>query len=350
MSHSEKRRGKRVKNSTVKTHRKSQFHLPALLEKSYAIKLSEGLSDSTLYMYRHAHKLFIEYLEANNLSLDYRELDVDVCRGFSVWLLNERPANDGHKYKPESAKQKGIKPRSVNDMIKTMRTSFRLLIEDGEVASNPFEGVKAVKQPQKLINVLTAEELKAILMSLDKRNYPQFRDYVLLTLLIESMGRISEVVTLQRADVDLSAKEIVFKSEITKTRAGRILPIQQRTARLLKELIAEVEEFESDYIFLSNYGEPLQPNNFRKRLANYAKKVGIKKKVHPHLIRHSVATIYLESGGNLRYLQSILGHVDQRMTSRYTHLSRAAIAENHQQFSALNEVVGKLNKPRKTKR
>ncbi|WP_409251798.1 tyrosine-type recombinase/integrase [Bacillus sp. SCS-153A] len=350
MAHSEKRRGKRVKQSTVKTHRKNLFDLPTLFEKSYTIKKSEGLSESTLYRYRHAHKLFVQFLETNGHSQDFRELTVDNCRGFSTWLLNDRPRNEGHKYKPESSKTDGISPRSVNDIIKSLRTSFSVLVDDNVIDSNPFDSVKSVKQPQKLINTLTPDELKSLMMSLDKRSYPQFRDYVLITVLIETMARISEVLTLKLSDVDLSSKEIIFKSEITKTRVGRIVPIQQRTARLLKELIVEVEEFESEYVFLSNYGDPLTPNNFRKRLASYAKQVGIKKRVHPHLIRHSAATIYLESGGNLRYLQSLLGHVDQRMTSRYTHLSRASIAENREQFSALNEVMGKLNKPRKLKR
>jgi integrase/recombinase XerD len=350
MAHSEKRRGKRVKSSHVKTHRKNQFHLPTLFEKAYAIKSSEGLADATLYHYSHAQKVFVQFLELRKHSLDFRDLNVDTCREFSTWLLKERMRNDGHKYKPKSAKTKGISPRSVNDFIKTLRTSFGVLVEEGVIDLNPFESVKCVKQPEKLINVLASEELKALLGVMDRRNYAQFRDYVLVNVLIETMARISEVLSLTLADVNLSTKEIVIRPEATKTRVGRIIPIQQRTARLLKELIAEVEEFESDYVFLSNYGEPLQPNNFRKRLANYGKQAGISKHVHPHLIRHSAATIYLESGGNLRYLQSLLGHVDQRMTSRYTHLSRASVAENHEQFSALNQVIGKLNKPRKRKR
>jgi integrase/recombinase XerD len=158
------------------------------------------------------------------------------------------------------------------------------------------------------------------------------------------------VLSLTVHDVDLNAKEVIFRSEITKTRRGRIVPIQARTARLIKELLAETKEFESEYVFLSNYGEQLTPDHFRKRLLKYAERVGIKKRVYPHLLRHTAATMYLEAGGNLRYLQAILGHVDQRMTSRYTHVSRISIAENHRQYSPLNQVVGKLNKPRKIKR
>lgn len=351
MAHSENRRGKVVKGErTIKGSRKSIYSLESLFDKAYNAKAAEGLADGTLYRYRNSHKLFLDYLDLVGVEKDVRNINLDICREFVTYLLNDRVKFDGHKYKPDTAKTEGVSPRYANDIIKTLRTSFRVLQTDGLVSENIFESVKTVKQPEKLINVLTAEELKALLAAPDQRQYSSFRDYVALICMIDTMARIGEVLTLTVHDVDLNAREVVFKSEITKTRRGRIVPIQPRTARLIKELLVEVAEFESEYIFLSNYGEPLQPNHFRKQLLKYAKKAGIKKRVHPHLVRHSTATLYLEGGGNLRYLQSLLGHVDQRMTARYTHLSRQSIADNHEQYSALNQVIGKLNKPRKIKR
>lgn len=349
MAHSEKRKGRRVKTSRS-TRRNNDLYLPALFEQAYRIKKSEGLADGTLSRYDYAIRLFIDYLHTKNHSLDFAELDNDTCREFASWLLKDKPRFDGHKFKSDSEKTKGVSPRYVNDLIKSIRTLFRVLVEEKTIDTNPFESVKAVKQPEKLINVLTPEELRQLLNVIDKNNYVSFRDYCIITLCIDTMARIGEVLNLTLAEVDLHAKEIVFKETVTKTRRGRIVPIQSRTARLLRELISEVEEFDSEYIFLSNYGEPLTTNHFRHRLKGYAKQAGIRKNVHPHLLRHSAATIYLESGGNLRFLQSILGHVDQRMTSRYTHLSRGSIAENHESYSAMNQVLDKLNRQRKTKR
>lgn len=351
MAHSENRRGKAVKGDRIiKGSRKAIYSLETLFDKSYNAKVAEGLAEGTLYNYRNAHNLFLEYLGVVGVRKDIRHIDVDICREFVTYLLKERVKFDGHKYKPDEVKTKGSLPRYVNDVVKVLRTSFRVLQTDGLVSENIFEQVKTVKQPEKLINVLTADELKALLDAPDQRQYSQFRDYVALIVMIDCMARVSEVLTLTVHDVDLNAREVVFRSEITKTRRGRIVPIQPRTARLIKELLIEVAEFESEYIFLANYGAPLQPNHFRKQLLRYAKKAGINKRVHPHLIRHSTATMYLEGGGNLRYLQSLLGHVDQRMTARYTHLSKQSIADNHEQYSALNQVIGKLNKPRKIKR
>lgn len=347
MAHSENRRGKSVKNVRV---RKSVNDLDSLFKKAYYVKVTEGLAEGTLWKYENAHRLFLRYLDDYEIEKDIRGIDVDICRDFVTYLLKERVQFDGHKFKPDSSKVTGLSPRYTNDIIKTMRTTFRVLKDDGLISENFFESVKTVNEPEKLINVLTVEELHALISVPDQREYASFRDYVAIHVLIDSMARISEVLTLTIHDVFLSEREVVFKPEITKTRRGRIVPIQPRTARLLKELMDDVKEFDSEYIFLSNYGEPLQPNHFRKQLMKYAKQAGIKKHVHPHLLRHSAATIYLEGGGDLRHLQSLLGHVDQRMTAKYTHLSRQSIAHNHEEYSALNQVIGKLNKPRKRKR
>ncbi|PJN90579.1 tyrosine-type recombinase/integrase [Bacillus sp. mrc49] len=351
MSKTDKRRGKYVKSDRInKGKRNSIYELASLFEKAYNAKVAEGLAKGTLFRYQHAHSLFIHFLEEKGIQADIRFINVDICREFVTFLLTERVKFDGHRFKPDTSKTEGVSPRYTNDLIKTLRTTFRTLQQDELVDANPFEGVKCVKQPEKLINVLTSSELKALLEAPDQRRYASFRDYVALITMIDTMARVSEILSLTVEDVDLNAKEVIFRSEITKTRRGRIVPIQPKTARLLKELIAEVKEFDSDYIFLANYGEPLNPNTFRRRLLSYANKAGINKRVHPHLIRHSTATMYLEGGGNLRYLQALLGHVDQRMTSKYTHLSKQSIADNHEQYSALNQVVGKLNKPRKVKR
>ncbi|USK33056.1 tyrosine-type recombinase/integrase [Bacillus sp. F19] len=348
--HSENRRGKRVKTDrTIKGSRKNIYSISALLEKAYFAKKAEGLAEGTLFRYKHSHSLLLEYLTQNDVT-DIRDLSLDICRKFVTWLLEERVKNDGHKYKPDYEKTNGVSPRYANDIIKTLKTSFSVLVADELIVGNPFEKVKVVKQPEKLIEVLSVDDLKRLLGVMDRRDYASFRDYVVVNVILDTLCRVGEILSLRLTDVDLSRKEIVIQAQNTKTRKGRILPIQSRTARLIGELITEVSEFESEYIFLANYGELLTTNNFRKRLSAHAKKAGIKKKVHPHLLRHTAATLYLEAGGNLRYLQALLGHTDQRMTSRYTHISRASIADNHSLYSPLNQVVGNLNKPRKTKR
>lgn len=120
--------------------------------------------------------------------------------------------------------------------------------------------------------------------------------------------------------------------------------------RLITELLDEVEEFETEYVFTSNYGEPLKDDQYRNRLKEHAKKAGLNLRIYPHLFRHTAATHFLENGGDIRHLQKILGHADLRMVERYTHLSKEAIKEQHDKYAPINGLMGALQKERKIKR
>lgn len=171
-----------------------------------------------------------------------------------------------------------------------------------------------------------------------------------MNVLLDAFLRITEALTLTIKDVDLDSRTIIVRGYNAKSRKARLVPISGSTVNLLRELIEETREFKTDYIFLSNYGEPLDRNHFRKRLKEFAHKAGIQKNVHPHLFRHTGATMFLEAGGDIRHLQMILGHADLRMVMRYTHLSKDALRNQHQKYSVLNQILGSLNKPRKIKR
>lgn len=330
--------------------RKSLIDVRLLLEKAYFIKESEGLAEGTLYRYRHVHNLFTEFLEKYDYPLDIRGIDADTCRAFINWVYKARPKNENHPFKNVESKAKGVSARYVNDIIKTLKTSFKVLKENGHISKNPFEKIKPIKQPVEVIQILTPDELRRLLKQPDRTRYAPFRDYVLITFMLDTMCRVSEALNLTKYDIDFDAKTVVFHGENVKTRRGRIVPIQARTARLLRELLLEIQDFDTDFIFVTNNGSKYSKNHFRHRLKRYAEQAGIKKGVYPHLLRHSAATIYLENGGNIRYLQSILGHVDLRMTTKYTHLTQKGVKQNHAEFSAINAVVDNLSRPRKIKR
>ncbi|MBY0098664.1 tyrosine-type recombinase/integrase [Mesobacillus maritimus] len=349
--HSERRKWKRVKTVRSGVSSPSNNDLDVLFQNYYDVKLAEGRAKQTLEKYRLIYGNLCKYLDVHGIGRDIRNIDVGLVRKYISWLLKDYVQFEKHKFKPDYAKKRGLSPQTTNDYLKTLRTFFRFLVEEGKVDVNPFEAVNSVKYTDTEILVLTAEELKVLLEAPDKRTYTGFRDYVLMTLLIDTMTRINEALSLKTSDVDFSNNTITVRATIAKNRKARIIPIQKQTAKLLKELIKEIEEFECEYIFLANYGERLTSNHFRNMLRrHYIKKAGIKKRVHPHLFRHTAATMFLESGGDIRHLQLLLGHSDLRMVMRYTHLSNRALKEQHDRHSALNQLTGKLNQKRKTKR
>lgn len=204
-----------------------------------------------------------------------------------------------------------------------------------------MEGVKNVSEPEEEIVVLNADELRRLLNIPNQRHYAEFRDYVLMHVIIDGMTRISETLGLKHSDIDFAIRTATIPASIAKSRKARTIPLQPVTVRLLKELITENKaDFDSDYIFLSNYGEPLTRDHFRNRLNGYAKKAGITKNVHPHLFRHTAATMFLESGGDIRHLQLLLGHADLPIVLKYTHLSKESLINQHEKYSAMNLVTG----------
>lgn len=349
-NHSEKRKGKSVKRSRA-VARKSADDLDVLYAKFKEIKQAEGRSERTLGQYDENYGFFTSFLDLHGIERKVSTIDKDIIRKYIVYMRDDWVKFDGHKYKTEEYMTKGLAPSTINTRLKTLRVMFKCLVEEEYVTNNPMIGVKNITEPDGIINVLSAEELKQLLAAPNQRDYTQFRDYVLMYFLVESMCRIGETLSLRKQDFDFYNKTVTIPAGIAKSRKARTLPLGQTMIRLIKELIAENNtDFDSEYIFLSNYGEPLKSNHFRKRLNEYAKMACIDKNVHPHLIRHSAATIFLESGGDIRHLQLLLGHADLRVVIRYTHLSQQSLRNQHDKYSALNQVTGKLNKPRKIKR
>ncbi|PWK14265.1 tyrosine-type recombinase/integrase [Tumebacillus permanentifrigoris] len=321
--------------------------LEELFQVFYDAKVSEGVSKRTLETYRENFRFLCDFLDRIQLPHDVSHVDAELLRRYQSWMLTAKLRFDGHEHKSDKEKTVGLSPVTVNTRTKNLRTMFRFLRTEGLIEVDPWEHVRKVEEPESEIKVLTVEQLQKLLQAPNQRSYAGFRDFVLMYVLIDGFMRINEAVSLQIGDIDFDLEMVSLRAEVTKTKRSRMVPLQRSTMKLLKELINESEEFGSDYVFLTNYGEPLTANQFRHRLKEHAKQAGLSIRVHPHLFRHTSATIFLEEGGEVRHLAKILGHADLRMVMRYTHLSNKSIKSQHERFSPLNAVAGKLEKDRK---
>ncbi|WP_145412402.1 tyrosine-type recombinase/integrase [Paenibacillus xylanexedens] len=344
----DKRKGRTVKKGRMSE--RLQYSLDYLFDYYYQAKKSAGRAENTLKTYVQNFTYFCEFLDERGIIRDIRNIDVKVGREYVIWLRDEKVKFSDNCNVPDSVRTVGLLPKSINTRIKNMKTMFKFLKEENVIDVDPFVYLKNVQDIGRDIEVLTAEEMNLLIKAPNQRNYSDFRDFVVMNLLIDGMLRVDEALTLRKDDVDTIACYATLRREITKSRKPRVVPITKRTAKLIQELIRETTEFDSEYIFLNNYGERLLPNHFRHQLKKYADRAGIEKRVYPHLLRHSGATLFLEEGGSQRHLQVILGHADGRMTAHYTHLSDKNVKKNHDEFSPLNAVIGKLEKSRKIKR
>ena len=342
----DKRTGKRVKQNRNEESEKD-LSLDLLFERFYHAKTAEGRAKGTLQQYRLNYGFFVEYLDGKGIDRNLGNIDSSLIRDYIVFMMKEKVRFDGHQFVPDHAKTVGLSKVTINTRLKTLRVFFQFLEDEGMIRSNPMKAVKNVKEEEEEIVILTVKELQALLNAPNQKRYADFRDYVLMNLLLDSFLRIKEALSLKISDVDLDTGMITVRGETAKNRKYRVVPIEKSTVRLLEELIRDNAGFDSEYIFLANYGERLESGQFRHRLKEHAEKAGISKRVHPHLFRHTGATLFLESGGDIRHLQMMLGHSDLRMVLRYTHLSKQSLKQQHEQFSPLNMVISKRNKERK---
>lgn len=315
----------------------------------YNAKVAEGRSDRTLETYSENYRFFCDYLDNNHVPREISEVTPTLIRGYITWMLKTKRKWEGHGHKKEANMTEGLSPVTVNTRLKGLRTMFRFLLTEGHIESNPFDSVKPVREPESDIKIMTPDQLKQLLREPNQRTYAGYRDFVLMTLLIDGFLRIGEAIGLKKQDIDFNSGTIFLSSLSTKSRRSRIVPLQKHTMNHLRDLIKESKDFNSDYVFLSNYGEQITDDQVRNRIKEHAKNAGLNIRVYPHLFRHTAATLFLENGGALSHLQRIMGHSDLRMVVKYTHLSQKSIISEHAKFSPLNGVVHKLQRPRKIK-
>lgn len=210
----------------------------------------------------------------------------------------------------------GLSPGSLRDMLSAYRSFYRYLAREGEAAANPATDVRSPKAPRKLPQVLDVDEVAALL-DFPADDPEAVRDRALLELLYSSGLRVSELTGVRWRDLDLAEGLIRVTGKGRKT---RIVPVGSRAIAALQALREQDHPGADDPLVRGRLGKPLTPDAVRVRLKRRAKDQGVWKRVYPHLLRHSCASHVLESSGNLRAVQELLGHSDIGTTQIYTHL------------------------------
>jgi len=210
----------------------------------------------------------------------------------------------------------GLSPGSLRDMLSAYRSFYRHLAREGEATTNPALGVRSPKAPRKLPQVLDVDEVAALL-DFPADDPEAVRDRALLELLYSSGLRVSELTSVRWRDLDLDEGLIRVTGKGSKT---RIVPVGRRAREALAALREQDRPGLDDPLVHGRLGKPLTPGAVRQRLKRRARDQGVWKRVYPHLLRHSCASHVLESSGDLRAVQELLGHADIGTTQIYTHL------------------------------
>ena len=214
-----------------------------------------------------------------------------------------------------------------------LKQYFKWLLRENHLLSNPASGIELPKVEKRLPkHILTDAEAEAILMQPDLGTPLGIRDRALLETLYSTGVRRSELGRLRLQDLDLERGTVIVRQG--KGRKDRLIPIGARALAWLDRYVREVRpgyvvEPDDGRLFLSHWGGPLSPNNLCSLVSRHVHASGLTHAGGCHLFRHAMATLMLENGADIRFIQAMLGHVKLTTTEIYTHISIKKLKEIH---------------------
>lgn len=262
------------------------------------LKVERRYSPGTLRNYSHALDALTRF--ADGLALrDWNELRGEQLQTF---IAGEH--------------RRGLEPPSLRAMLSAFRSFFRYLARDGKLQNNPAAGVRSPKIRRKLPEVLDVDEA-ATLVDVTASDPLALRDHAMLELLYSSGLRVSELCGVRWHDLDTEQGLLRVTGKGHKT---RIVPVGRMALTALAALRESQAASVDDPVLRGRGARALTPGAVRAAIKRRARAQGVWKRVYPHLLRHSCASHLLESSGNLRAVQELLGHADIGTTQIYTHL------------------------------
>ena len=267
-----------------------------------------GLSKRTLTAYRRDLERFMQFLAAEDI---------------------DRPGQiTQHHIRAFIAQRhrQGLGGKSLQRLLSAIRSLFRWMLREGLAEHNPATPVRAPKSPRHLPATLDADSIGQLL-EIPCDTPLAIRDKAIMELFYSSGLRLSELADLRWEQLDLASGMVTVTGKGNRT---RMVPVGRMASEALLEwrkICGKFTSFEQPFVFVSQRGNPIAPRTIQARIRYWAKRQGIPQNIYPHLLRHSFASHMLESSGDLRAVQELLGHADISTTQIYTHLDFQHLAK-----------------------
>ena len=259
------------------------------------------LSPLTLENYRRDLQKVMCYCHEQKIE-SWQQIDVHHVRGVVAQLY-----------------RRGLGGRSLQRLLSALRTLFNYLLRESMVKNNPAQGVSAPRSPRKLPKTLDVDQV-AQLLDVDDNDPLVVRDRAMMELIYSCGLRLAELAGLDINDVDRHDAVVRITGKGSKT---RLVPVGRYALAALDKWLkcrAVMTESANPALFVGKTGRRLGHRAIQLRLRQWAVARGLPEALHPHMLRHSFASHMLESSGDLRAVQELLGHADISTTQIYTHL------------------------------
>ena len=270
-------------------------------------------SRNTVTSYLRDINQFADYLKRSQ-RCSLRQAKVEMVQGYMNWMLND-----------------GKSAASVTRFLASVKSFYNFLLAEGSVDANPAKGLTAARAERKYPEILTSREVETFLDQPRCVDAKGFRDHAMLELLYATGNRVSELISLNLDDLNLSAGFIRCRSKGKE----RIIPLYHTAVKALQDYVKNIRphliaDNGEEALFVNMSGERMSRQGFWKIIKCYQEKAGIEKDITPHTLRHSFAVHLLENGADLRSIQEMLGHADISSTQIYTHVVKRQLKDVYQ--------------------
>ncbi len=296
------------------------------------LEVEKGRSPLTVREYRHYLNRFLDWLKANSKATEPTEITLELIRRYRLYLAHLRDQSG-----------KPLKRITQTYHVIALRAFLRYLLVQRDIPTLSPDKIELPKQSPRLVAFLNSEQLERLLNSPKIANEVGLRDKAILETLFSTGLRVSELVRLNRDQINLDRKEFGVRGKGDKV---RVVFLSDTAAHWLERYLqARKDNFKPLFIRYSGAvdtrkdGEKMRltARSVQEIVKKYAKRCGLPIEVTPHTLRHSFATDLLIGGADLRSVQEMLGHESIRTTQVYTHVTNKHLKEVHETFHSRNK-------------
>ena len=294
-------------------------HTPWLKKYTAFLRLEKSLSENTLAAYMADLQKLMDF--AGERPLD--QLSTADIEGFLCGLHDM-----------------GISPRSQARILSGIKSFYAFLLLEDYIQSDPTELIDAPQSGRHLPEVLSLEEIDAMLAQIDLSKAEGHRNKAIVETMYSCGLRVSELVGLKLSYCYFDEEYILVEGKGSKQ---RLVPISAKALREIhtwmqcRSQMSNIRKGQEDFVFLSKQGRALSRSMVFRLIKDLAMRAGVQKNISPHTLRHSFATHLLEGGANLRVIQQLLGHESILTTEIYTHLDRQFLRSQILDFHPRNQ-------------
>jgi len=232
----------------------------------------------------------------------------------------------------------GRKPRTINLRLQSLRQFFRFLKEKGYCANNVAEDLPTQPKEGRIPKALEDHDVDKLLGAPDQQTFHGLRDHTMIVLLLDTGIRLSELIQIELADLNLEKRELRLQHRI-KDHEQRIVYLSPASVGALRRYLRDRGSLTTERVFVNRDEKPLCSASFQTRLQVYSQQIGVK--VSPHRLRHTFARAWILNGGDPFSLQAILGHSDMNVVRGYVELWGHDVQRQHGKYSPITRYTVK---------